>query len=126
MALLETRSRAGYLLLAAIVGLVLLISAQVNAKIGVAILEAVTFGVFVEAHRATTSLPWMCPGVWLNCQILPGVKNENEILKRQLADVQIQLQQQRALADRNPGLVKLLGLRDRLDLQTTAAEIVGV
>jgi rod shape-determining protein MreC len=50
---------------------------------------------------------------------------ENETLKRQLADAQVELQQQRALADRARGLQQLLDLRDRSNLRTTAAEIIG-
>jgi rod shape-determining protein MreC len=46
-------------------------------------------------------------------------------LKQQLAEAQIALQQQRALADRARGLQQLLELRDRTNLQTAAAEIIG-
>jgi rod shape-determining protein MreC len=56
---------------------------------------------------------------------LRDVRAENETLRRQLADVQIQLQEQRAQADRSRGLERLLELRDRLDLQTTAAEVIA-
>jgi rod shape-determining protein MreC len=50
---------------------------------------------------------------------------ENDTLKRQLAEAQVALQSQRALAERARGLEKLLELRDRVPLQTTAAEIIG-
>lgn len=128
MAFLESRSRsrAGYLLLAVIVGHVLLISAQVNAKSGVPILEAVTFGVFSEVQRGTASFAARIRGFWSSYIGLRGVKIENDILQRQLAEVQIQLQEQRALADRSRGLAQLLELRDRLDFKTAAAEIIGV
>src|SRR5581483_2764722 len=44
---------------------------------------------------------------------------------RQLADAQIQLQEQRALADRSRSLEQLLQLRNNSDVQTVAAEIIG-
>src|SRR5436190_10489112 len=100
MASLDTRSRAGYLLLAAIVGHVLLISAQVNAKSGVPMLEAVTFGVFSEVQRATASVSGAVHSMWTGYFGLRGVRAENESLKRQLAETQVQLQEQRAMAER--------------------------
>jgi rod shape-determining protein MreC len=125
MARLETRSRAGYLLLAAIVGHVLLISAQVNSKSGVPILEAVTFGVFAELERGTASVTGSARHAWSSYVDLRRARAENETLKRQLADAQIQIQEQRALADRTRSLAELLELRTGLDLKTTAAEIIG-
>jgi len=53
------------------------------------------------------------------------VKADNETLKRQLADAQIALQEQRALAERTRGLQVLLDLRDRSNLQTVAAEVIA-
>jgi len=126
MAFLETRSRAGYLLLAAIVGHVLLISAQVNAKSGVPILESVTFGTFSEVQRGTSAMAGSLRRIWTDYLGLRRVHVENESLKRQLADAQIQLQEQRAVADRSRRLEQLLGMRNSLSLKTIAAEIIGV
>ena len=122
MALLDSRSRAGYLLLTAVVGHVLLISAQVNAKTGVPILEAVTFGVFAEVQRGTSAVTSSIRGVWTGYVGLRQVHRENAELQRQLSDAQVQLQEQRALADRSRGLEQLLALRDRTTLETTAAD----
>lgn len=125
MARLDTRSRAGYLLLIAIVGHVLLISARVNAKSGVPILEALTFNAFAELQRGTSAVTGGVRRIWGNYVGLRQVRGENEVLRRQLDEAQIQIQEQRALADRSRGLEQLLELRDRLDLKTTAAEIIG-
>jgi hypothetical protein len=122
---LETRSRAGYLLLAAIVGHVLLISAQVNSKSGVPLLETVTFGVFAELERGTAALTGNVRRTWSEYIDLRQVRAENDTLKRQLADAQIQMQEQRALADRTRSLAEMLELRQRLDVKTTGAEIIG-
>jgi len=125
MARLENRSRAGYLLLAAIVGHVLLISAQVNSKSGVPILEAVTFGLFAELERSTAAVTGDVRHAWGQYIDLRGVRAENDALKRQLADAQIQNQEQRALADRTRSLAEMLELRKSLDIKTTGAEIIG-
>jgi hypothetical protein len=55
MALLDIRQRSGYLFLGVMLGHILLISAQVNSRSGVPILEAVTFGVFAEVERTISA-----------------------------------------------------------------------
>jgi rod shape-determining protein MreC len=91
----------------------------------VPVLESVTFGVFSEIQRIFTSGTSGVRNVWSGYIGLRRVKVENDVLKQQLADAQIALQQQRALADRARGLQQLLDLRDRSNLQTMAAEIIG-
>lgn len=125
MALLDIRERAGILFLVVVFAHILLISAQVNARSGVPVLEAVTFGVFAEVQRGVSSVVSGVRHVWSGYIGLRGVRAENDALKRRLAEVEIARQAQQALADRARGLEKLLGLRDRVNLQTTAAEIIG-
>ena len=125
MAVLDIRQRAGYLFLAVIFGHIVLISAQVNSRSGVPVLEAVTFGIFSEVQRGVSSAVMGVRRVWNGYIGLRALKSENDSLKRQLADAQVALQAQRALADRSRGLEKLLELRDRSDLRMTAAEIIG-
>jgi rod shape-determining protein MreC len=125
MAVLDIRQRAGYLFLAVIFGHIVLISAQVNSRSGVPVLEAVTFGIFSEVQRGVSSGIMGVRRVWNDYIGLRGLKSENDSLKRQLADAQVALQAQRALADRSRGLEKLLEMRDRSDLRMTAAEIIG-
>jgi len=125
MAVADIRSRTGYLFLGVILGHVLLISAQVNSRSGVPILESVTFGVFAEVQRIFTTVTGGARRVWTGYIGLRHVNAENEALRQQLADAQVSLQQQRALADRARGLQQLLDLRDRSSLQTVAAEIIG-
>ena len=125
MAVLDIRQRAGYLFLAVIFGHILLISAQVNSRTGVPVLEAVTFGIVAEVQRGVSSGIMGVQRIWNGYVGLRGLKSENDNLKRQLADAQVALQAQRALADRSRGLEKLLEMRDRSDLRMTAAEIIG-
>ena len=125
MALLDIRQRSGYLFLAVMLGHVILISAQVNARTGVPILEAVTFGAISEVQRAVSLGTSSVGRVWSGYIYLRHLDAENENLKRQLAEAQVDLQGQRALADRSRGLERLLELRDQSKLDTTAAEIIA-
>ena len=125
MAVADIRTRTGYLLLAIILGHIILISAQVNSRTGVPVLESVTFGIFSEIQRTVSGVTGGVRRAWSGYIGLRQAKTENETLKRQLADAQVELQQQRALADRARGLQQLLELRDRSNLRTAAAEIIG-
>jgi len=125
VALLEERQRSGYLFLAVMIGHILLISAQVNSRAGVPVLETVTFGVFSEIERAVSGAVSTVRNAWSGYVGLRHVKQENDELKRRLAAAEVALQQQRALADRARGLSELLDLRNRLSLKTVAAEIIG-
>jgi rod shape-determining protein MreC len=126
VALLDIRQRAGYLFLVVMLGHVLLISAQVNSRAGVPMLESVAFGVFAEVQRGTSTGSSGLRRVWEGYVGLRHVKTENETLKQRLASTEIQLQEQRALADRSRELERLLQLRDRTSLSTTAAEIIAL
>jgi rod shape-determining protein MreC len=125
LALLDIRQRAGYLFLALMLGHVVLISAQVNSRAGVPLLEAVTFGVFSEVQRGTTSGISVFRRIWNEYVGLRQVRSENESLRQELDKALIELQQQRALADRTRGLERLLELRGQADLKTAAAEIIA-
>src|ERR1700730_1193025 len=125
MALLDIRHRSGYLFLAVMLGHILLISMQVSSKSGVPILEAVSFGIFAELQRGVSAGVNGVRHAWGGCVGLRHAKLENEELKRQLAEARVDVQQQRALANRSRALEKLLDLRDRTNLPTIAAEIIA-
>ena len=125
MALLDIRQRSGYLFLVVTVGQILLISAQVNSKSGVPVIEQVTFGIFSEVQRGLSGGFSGVRRGWTGYVALRNLKVENETLKRDLASAQVAVQEQRALADRTRGLEKLLDLREHLKLTTVAAEIIG-
>ncbi len=125
MALADIRERSGYLFLAVTLGHILLISAQVNSRSGVPILESATFGVFAQVQRLSSAVVTSVRQVWTGYIDLRHARVENEDLKRQLADAQVALQQQRALADQARTLQQLLDLRDHTAVQTTAAQIIG-
>src|SRR3954462_4674217 len=125
VALLDIRQRSGYLFLAVTLGQILLISAQVNSKSGVPVIESVTFGLFSEVQRGLSGGVLGIRQVWTGYIGLRNLKVENDALKRDLAAAQIATQEQRALADRTRGLQQLLDLREHLTLKTVAAEIIG-
>ncbi len=125
MALLDIRQRSGYLFLAVTLGQILLISAQVNSKSGVPVIESVTFGIFSEVQRGLSGGFVGIRQVWSGYIGLRHLKVENDALKRDLAAAQVSVQEQRALADRTHGLERLLDLREHLKLKTVAAEIIG-
>lgn len=125
MAILDFRQRAGYLFLAMTVGHVLLISVQVTSKSGVPLLEAIAFGAFSEVQRATSALFSGTRNFWLGYIALQEVRRDNQSLRRDLAEAQVELQQQRALADRTRSLERLLEFRDPLSLATVASEIIA-
>jgi rod shape-determining protein MreC len=125
MALMDIRQRTGYLFIAVMLGHVILISAQVNTRRGVPLLQVVTFGLFAEVQRVSSTIVSSVRGGWTNYVSLRDVQAENDALKQQLDATQLQLQEQRALAERSRGLLATLGLRDRSHLQTVAAEVIG-
>jgi rod shape-determining protein MreC len=125
VSILEIRQHAGYLFLAVTLGHVILISAQVNSRSGVPVLEAVTFGLFAEVQRGSSVGVSGVRGFWHRYGSLRSVERENAELKQQLESVQVELQEQRALADRARGLQQLLDLRDRSKLKTMAAEVIA-
>ena len=125
MALLDIRERAGYLLVAVMLGHIILISAQIQSKPGVPVLESVTFGLVAELQRSASAAVSVFRQTWSGYVGLRQVRAENDAIKRQIAELQIQLQEQRALADRTRGLERLLEMRDRSNLKTVPAEIIA-
>ena len=78
VAILDIRQRAGYLFLAVVLGQIILISAQVNSRTGVPVLESVTFGLFAEVQRTASAL------VQASCEHDARVARGDPMLQRQL------------------------------------------
>ena len=126
MALLDIRQRTRVLFGTIVLAQIILISAQVNSRSGVPVLEAVTFGVFSEIQRAVAAAFNGVRRTWQGYVDLRGVRAENDVLKHQLDTLQVEQQQQRALAERSRQLQRLLELKDQADLSMTAADVIGV
>jgi len=125
MAVLDIRERAGFLFLAVVLGHIILISAQVQSKSGVPMLQSATFGVFAEVQRGAWSIVSGFRRVWIGYVGLRQVQTENEALKRRLAEAEVQIQEQRALANRTRSLEQMLTLKEQVTLATTAAGIIA-
>src|SRR3954469_1979955 len=125
MALTDIRQRTAVLFIAVMLGHILLISAQVNSKSGVPMLEVVTFGAFSEVQRAAASLTGGVHNAWTGYGNLRGVRAENAYLKQQVGELGIQLQQERAAAQRTHQLEALLGLQQQLQVKTVAAGVIA-
>ena len=125
MALVDFRQRTGYLFVAVTIAHIILISAQVNTRRGVPMLEAVTFGIFAEVQRASTSVIEGVQHGWQNYFALQQVRRENEQLRHENGQLQVQLQQERALSTQTRSLQQLLELRQRTTLSTTAASVIA-
>ena len=90
MAVLDIRQRTGWLFMGVIVGHILLISAQVNTRRGVPVLEEFTFGTFAEVQRGATSAIATIRDNWVNYVALQDVRAENAKLKRMYAELALE------------------------------------
>jgi len=123
---LDLRLRSSsYLFLAAVVAQLVLVSAQVTTRSGMPILQAVAFGMLAEVQLAGAAVVGGVRGVWTGYFDLRGIRGENERLARELGQTRIALQQERALAQRSRNLERLLDIRSRLAVDTTAADVIA-
>lgn len=125
MPVTDFRQRTAVLFIAVVLGHIILISAQVNSRAGVPLLEVVTFGAFAEVQRGAAGLTGSIRDAWSGYGNLRGVRAENEQLKRQLGELQVQFQQERARAERARQLERLLGFQQDLRVETIPASVIG-
>ncbi len=125
MALLDIRQRTGWLFIAVTVGHIILISAQVNTRRGVPVLEALTFGAFAEVQRAATSAVSSAQEGWQNYFALQQIRQENERLHQEVAQLRVGLQQERSAAQQTLTLQTLLDFKGATEWQTKAAAVIG-
>jgi rod shape-determining protein MreC len=118
--------RSTFLLFAVIcVGHVLLISAQVQSKSGIPVLQALAFGAFARFQGASGGVADAGRGVWSNYVAVSGAARENEALKRQILELEAELQRQRALAARSKALEETLALKAAVVAPTLAARVIA-
>src|SRR6185295_15956251 len=123
--MLDIRRRTGVLLIVVTVAQLILISAQVQSKAGVPVFQEVTFGVFARIQGGIWGALGSVRDVWSNYFWLRGARAENETLKKQVAELQVQLQEKEALAARSEKLQELLSLQTGTALPTLAAEVIA-
>jgi len=119
------RGGSAVLFVLVVVAHIVLISAQVTSKSGMPVLQAVAFGLVAELQRGGAGAVDAVTSLWSGYVDLRGIRAENAQLRQQLADAHIRLQQERALAQRSGELAALLDLRGRVNLETTAAEVLA-
>lgn len=113
------------LLLVVMLGHIFLISVQVQSKSGVPMLEAVTFGAFARVQGGTSSALHGGRSFWERYVALRGARVENETLRARVADLEVRLQEQRALALRAERLQALMDLKASTPLPTLAADVIA-
>jgi rod shape-determining protein MreC len=123
--MLDIRQRTGYLFLAVTMGHVILISAQVQSKSGMRVLDSVLLGAFARVQQSTANVVYGTRDAWGSYADLRGVRSENETLRKQVADLEVRLQEQRALAARTTKLQELLNLKSTVTPPTLAAEVIA-
>jgi rod shape-determining protein MreC len=123
--MLDIRKQTGWLFFSLMMAQVILVSAQVQTKSGSRVLHAATFEVFSRVESGTASAVDLWRNGWSNYVGLRGVRAENEALKRTVAELEVKLQQEHALAARTQQLQALLNLQARGTLPTLAAEVIG-
>jgi len=123
--ILDLRQHTGYLFAAVLLGHVILISTQVTSHTGVPVLAEVTFGAFSEVQRGVAAVTDGAGQLWDEYVALRGVRTDNARLQVELAATRVQLQEERALAQRSRTLEQLLGLKDESAPSTVAADVIA-
>lgn len=121
----EIRKRTAWVFFWIMIGQVILVSAQVQTKTGTRVLQAMAFEVFSRIQHGTASVVNGTRGLWGNYVGLRGARAENEELKKRLAALEVQLQQEHAMAARSERLQQLLDFRTKAVFPTLAAEVIA-
>jgi rod shape-determining protein MreC len=121
----EIRKRTTWVFVGVIMAQVILVSWQVQTKSGVRVLSAVAFETFSRVQFATAAVVNGVRGTWSNYVGLRHVRAENEDLRRRVAALEVQVQQEHALASRSERLQELMDLKTQATLPTLAAEVIA-
>jgi rod shape-determining protein MreC len=125
MARADAGRRARSLLVAAVLGHVLLISAQVATPAGPSLLRTTVVAVVTEFQEASWLVVGAIRSVWDGYAALRGVRADNTRLTQENVELRVQLQQARANAAGADDMRALLALRPRLAWKTTGADVVA-
>lgn len=123
--MLDIRKRTGYIFLGLMIGQVLLVSWQVQTRSGTRVLQALTFELFSRIQHGTATVVNGTRGLWGNYVALRGLRVENENLQRRVAALEVDLQQEHAMAARSSELAALLDLKSKAAFPTLAAEVIA-
>jgi rod shape-determining protein MreC len=125
MALLDIRQRVGWLFMTVTVMHLILISAQVQTRRGVPMLEEAVFGSMAEVQRVATGGIGEARGFWQSYVNLRETGRENEALKQRVSQLEVALQRERALAEQTRVLQAMLDLKTETPFATTPAMVIA-
>jgi rod shape-determining protein MreC len=104
---------------------VLLISAQVQSKSGMPVIQAATFGVFASIQHFTSGIADLGHSFWSNYVALRGVAADNDALKKRVLELEGLAQAQAAIVSQTTELESLLRLQESLVAPTLAARVIA-
>jgi len=122
----KRRQRIGYLVLAVVLGHVILISAQVNVRQEGNFLQVVSFSALAGIEEIISFGTNAVGTAWSRYVSLRDAEEENAVLRESIGQLELQLQQQNALARRARSLQHLLELRKSVELLTLSAQVIAV
>jgi rod shape-determining protein MreC len=122
----KRRQRIGYLVLAVVLGHVILISAQVNVRQEGNFLQVVSFSALAGIEEIISFGTNAVGTAWSRYVSLRDAEEENAVLRESIGQLELQLQQQNALARRARSLQRLLELRKSVELLTLSAQVIAV
>jgi rod shape-determining protein MreC len=123
--LIDIRRRTTFLFVFVCLCHVLLISAQVQAKSGMPLLEDVAFGAFARVQGGLAGMGDGMSSVWRNYFALRGVAAENAALRAQVSQLQGQLQAESAISAQTHALEEALNLQKTVTQRTLAARVIA-
>ena len=103
----------------------ILISAQVQTRRGVPMLEEAIFGSMAEVQRVATGGIGEARGVWQGYVDLRKTGLENESLKQRVSQLEVALQRERALSGQTRVLQEMLDLKKETPFSTTPAMVIA-
>ena len=122
----KRRQRIGYLVLVVFLGHVILISAQVNVRQQGNVLQVLSFSALAGIDEILSSSANAVGALWSRYVSLRDTEEENAVLRESIAQLELQLQQENALARQARSLYRLLELRNSTELVTLTAQVIAV
>jgi rod shape-determining protein MreC len=89
------------------------------------VIEEVAFGAFAKAQGGSAAVSDGIRGIWTHYLALRGAATENEALRRQVLELQGQLQQEQAVANSSKALEEALKLQRSVAAPTLAARVIA-
>jgi rod shape-determining protein MreC len=113
------------LLIVICLGHVMLISAQVQSKSGLPVIEHVAFGTMARLQGLAAGIADGISSVWHGYFALRGAQRENDALRKRVLELEGQLQAEQAKASRTGALEEALALQKSLTARTLAARVIA-